>query len=202
MMLRVKKVVGSILSSNMYILFEESSSDCWIVDIGDFCALKKTLPAFACVKGLFLTHGHFDHIAGVNDFHKMFPEAVIYTSKYGKEQLYSDRKNFSYYHGKSVKFEGEESSIYLLSDGDEIVLFKNAVLKILATPGHCPSCLSFFTSQNLFTGDSFIPGAKLVSRLPGGNKIQAKKSLERILQLSQNRTIYAGHDIDNWNSLL
>lgn len=201
-MLQVKKVVGSVLSSNMYILFEESSSDCWIVDIGDFCTLKKSLPALTCVKGLFLTHGHFDHMAGINDFHKLFPEAVIYTSEYGKEQLYSDRKNFSYYHGISVKFEGEESSIYLLSDGDEIVLCENDTLKILATPGHCPSCLSYFTSRELFTGDSFIPGAELVSRLPGGNKIQAEKSLEHILQLSQNRTIHAGHDIDNWNSIL
>ena len=43
-MLQVKKVVGSILSSNMYILFEESSSDCWIVDMGDFHALKEALP--------------------------------------------------------------------------------------------------------------------------------------------------------------
>ena len=38
-MLQVNKVVGSVLSSNMYILFEEDTHDCWIVDIGDFYLL-------------------------------------------------------------------------------------------------------------------------------------------------------------------
>ena len=79
-MLQVKKIVGNLLASNMYLLFEASSADCWLIDIGDFSALAKELPNDVCVRGVFLTHTHFDHIAGVNELCNMFPECKVYTS--------------------------------------------------------------------------------------------------------------------------
>ena len=200
-MLQVKKVVGSILSSNMYILFEESSSDCWIVDMGDFHALKEALPKSIRIKGLFLTHGHFDHIADINIFHSQFPECTIFVSEYGKEQLFSDKKNFSLYHEKSTIFLGNENVIHLLKHEDEIELYESCKLKVIATPGHCPSCLTYYTTDFIFTGDSYIPNAQVVTKLPKGNKQLAKESLSIIHSLSKNRIICAGHDSDKWMSM-
>jgi len=200
-MLQVKKVVGSILSSNMYILFEESSSDCWIVDIGDFHALKEALPKSIRIKGLFITHGHFDHIADINLFHSQYPESRIYVSEYGKEQLFSDKKNFSLYHEKSTSFQGNAQVIHLLKHDDEIELNKDCKLKVVATPGHCSSCLTYYTTDYVFTGDSYIPNAKVVTKLPKGNKHLAEESLSIIHSLSENRMICAGHDSDKWVSM-
>lgn len=201
-MLQVKKIVGSTLSSNMYILFEENTSDCWIVDIGDYNALEKKLPLNACVKGIFLTHGHFDHIADINLLHEKFPNSIIYTSEYGKEQLYSAKKNFSFYHEKSTVFTGDIKAIQILQNGDSIKLFDDIYINVLETPGHCPSCLTYFSRDYIFTGDSYIPDVPIVTKLPKGNRVQAIASAEIVKKLAQTRIILAGHNRENWQTLL
>ena len=194
-MLKVKKIVGNVLSSNMYILFEEGTTDCWVIDIGDFYALKKELLSFRSVKGLFITHGHFDHIFDINLFHSEYPNCSIYISNYGKEQLYSEKKNFSLYHERPIVFQGNESSIHLLRDGDEIKLYNHYYLKVLATPGHCKSCLTYYTINYIFTGDSYIPKTKVVTKLPQGDKFKAEESMINIKIFSEGRIICPGHEV-------
>ena len=192
-MLQLKKIVGSIFSSNMFLLSDGNTSDYWIIDIGDFEALKTKLPQNAQVKGIFLTHGHFDHLANINNLYNNFPELLIYTSEYGVEQLLSDKKNFSFYHEKSTIFSGSKESIVVLNNNDKIKLFDDIYLNVIATPGHCPSCLTYYTDNYIFTGDSYIPDIKVVTNLPKGNKIQAQESVEKIKALMGNRTICPGH---------
>ena len=199
-MISVTKVVGKLLSSNMYILFEEITNICWIIDIGDFNTLMKHLPSNAYVKGLFLTHGHFDHIYDINKFHAQFPDATIYTSKYGVLQLQSEKKNFSYYHGTSVVYCGNLDKIHIL-EGNEIIYLSNMVnIHVLSTMGHCPSCLTYYTKTYLFTGDSYIPGTEVVTKLPNGDKEKAALSYKIIKQLSIGRIICPGHDLNKWES--
>lgn len=194
-MLKVKKIVSNILSSNMYILFEGGYFSFWIIDIGDADELKKNLPLNADVKGVFITHGHFDHVAGINKFITYWPYAKIYTSKYGYHQLFSDKANFSFYHGESIIFNGQRNNITILENRQTIDIFNNCKLNVIETPGHCPSCLTYFTDKYIFSGDSYIPGANVVTKLPKGNKTIAEKSLHTILSLSKSRIVCPGHDI-------
>lgn len=192
-MFQVERVVGRNLSSNMFILFESKTNNCWIVDVGDFNSLKQRIPLSFNVKGLFITHGHFDHIADINLFHNTYPNITIYTSEYGMEQLFSDRKNLSLYHEQSTFFVGKQENIVILSDLDSVQLSNDTHLKVMVTPGHCPSCLTYYTDDYIFTGDSYIPGLKVVTNLPKGNKIQSQQSVEKIKGLIVNRVICPGH---------
>ena len=192
-MFHIEKIVGKYLSSNMFILFETETSNCWIVDIGDIHSLKQKLPLSANVKGLFITHGHFDHIADINLFHNTYPNSSIYTSEYGMEQLFSDKKNFSLYHEQSTSFIGKKEDIIILNDQDYIQLSNDIYLNVIATPGHCPSCLTYYTDNYIFTGDSYIPRVKVVTKLPKGNKIQAEESIRKIKELAKKRIICPGH---------
>ena len=193
-MLNVTKIVGRVLSSNMYCIREERTSDCWIVDIGDFNELNKYIPNNANIRGLFITHGHFDHIADINAFHINYPESIIYTSEYGVEQLYSDKKNFSLYHENSILFHGDMKKIEILKENDKIKLFSDVYMNVIETPGHCPSCLTYYTDKHIFTGDSYIPNEKPVTKLKGGDKEEYKCSLEKILSLVNVDTIICpGH---------
>lgn len=201
-MLKVKKIVTNTLSSNMYVLFEEGYSIFWVIDIGDADELKKNLPLNSHVEGVFITHGHFDHIAGINKFNTYWPHAKIYTSNYGYHQLFSDKANFSSYHGESIRFNGEKNKVIILEDRQTIDIFNNCRLNVTATPGHCLSCLTYFTDKYIFSGDSYIPGVNVVTKLPKGNKSIAEKSLNTILALSESRIVCPGHDVNNWKSFL
>ena len=198
-MLQVKKIVGKLLSSNMYLLYEEGNADCYLIDIGDSSAVAEELPDGMNVKGVFLTHSHFDHMGGINGLCRMHPECKVYTSEYGKEALYSDKKNFSLYHEQSTVYEGE--NVCVLHDGDSINLFDDVALNVMATPGHCPSCLTYYNDEYVFTGDSYMPEVAVVTKLPKGNMKQAAESIEKIMKLAETRTVLAGHDKDKWVSI-
>ncbi|MCD8079758.1 MAG: MBL fold metallo-hydrolase, partial [Bacteroides sp.] len=95
------------------------------------------------------------------------------------------------YHRDSIIF--SHPNIHILHETCRIELFKEVYLNVIETPGHDSSCLTYYTSKEIFTGDSFIPNIKTVTTFPRSNKIDAKISETRILQLSVGRNIYPGH---------
>ena len=190
-MLQVKQVVNRVFTSNTYIVFDEDFGDCWLVDIGDYERAEKAIPKGKKIKGLLLTHTHFDHIYGINELCKNYPECVVYTSEFGKVALMDDRKNLSRYHEHPIVFEGKH--LVVLGEGDEIPLTEEQKIKVVATPGHEPGCLTFYTGDNIFTGDAYIPGVKVVTKLPGGDRALAAESVEKILRLAEGKTICPGH---------
>jgi len=151
---------------------------------------------FEDITKVLLTHAHFDHIYGLNEVLKISPQAKVYTNKFGKEMLLNARKNMSKYHEMPFVFEHPES-IVTVNDGDVVDLGGEITAKAVFTPGHNPSCITWIVGDALFTGDSYIPGIKTVTNLPGGNKQQATESEEIIRKLSVDRTIYPGHNIVN-----
>ena len=88
------KVVNSIFTSYTYIL-PVREKECWLVDCGD---IDKVIEAGWKVKGVLLTHVHFDHIYGLNELMKYMPNAVVYTNTEGQQALQNPKWNFSKYH--------------------------------------------------------------------------------------------------------
>lgn len=187
----VDRIVNSVFTSNTYLLSEAISNDCWLVDIGDVQSVLNIMPDSSCVRGVFLTHTHYDHIYGINQLVNLYPDCKVYTSEYGREGLRSDKLNFSRYHDDPIVYEG--TNIELLREGDEIELFPGKTMKVLETPGHDWSCLTYYTEQDIFTGDAFIPGLKTVTSFPRSNKLDAAISMQKILRMSDGRDLYAGH---------
>ena len=189
-MLAVTSAVGQVMSSIVYALSDGISHDYYLVDIGDFDAAQSLLPDDANVRGVFITHGHHDHIFGINDLKKAYPDCVVYASEECARMLASSKLNLSMYLETPMEYKGE---VTILHDGDMVKLFEGINLTAIATPGHNPSCLCFIVDDYLFTGDSYIPGVKVVSNLPGGSKRQAQESVEKILELAEGKKVCSGH---------
>ena len=186
----IQQIVNSIFNSNTYILSD--NENCWLIDVGDIDKICQFVLGKYELKGVFLTHSHFDHIYGLNKLIEHFPNCVIYISENGKEGLFDDRRNFSLYHERPLNFKG--GNIQVVKDGDVVNLVKNIKIKCISTPGHDTSCMTYSLNEYLFTGDSYIPNEKPVTKLKGGDRKDYEISLKKILSLIYSDTVVCpGH---------
>lgn len=189
--MQIIRIVNSVFTSNTFLLSSETENNCWLIDVGDIEPIIELISPGKSIKGVFLTHTHYDHIYGINKLIERYPDCVVYTSKDGREALFSDRLNFSRYHNEPIIFSG--SNICLLQEGDKVELFENTFLNVIETPGHDLSCLTYYTQTEIFTGDSFIPGIKVMASFPRSNRPNAEASKQRIIEMSIGRNVYPGH---------
>ena len=186
---------GALMGSIVYALSSSMACHgCYLIDIGDFDAAMRLVPRGSEVRGIFITHGHYDHMAGINGLKKAYPGCAVYASELACQALKSAKLNLSLYFDAPVSYDGE---VIVLHDGDSVELFPGISLTAVASPGHTPGCMSYLVGNRLFTGDSYIPGCKVVTNLPQGDRNKAAESLRNLLALGKGRTICPGHMVDN-----
>lgn len=175
-------VTNSLFNSKSYYDKE------FVIDPGDVIKDQAHSPASI----VLLTHAHFDHIYGINSLIEQNPDIRIYTNEYGREMLMDAKKNLSHYYGLPWVIK-DAGCIQVVEDKEIVQLANGRNVTAIFTPGHNPSCITWLIEDAIFTGDSYIPGLKIVTNLPGGNKQEAQLSLNQINDLSFGRTIYPGH---------
>jgi glyoxylase-like metal-dependent hydrolase (beta-lactamase superfamily II) len=190
-MLKIDYIVNSFFDSMTWLLSDEGSSWVWLVDCGDVRPVIERI-GDRSIAGVLLTHAHFDHIYGLPELLKVYPDCKIFTNDIGRETLGNAKLNMSLYHETPLTVESQQ--ITICGEGDDIELFGNISAKVYETPGHHPSCLTFMLEDDLFTGDAYIPGIKVVTNLPKGEKRQAQESWERIKKLAKGKKIRPGHN--------
>lgn len=69
-MLKVNHIVNSVFTSKTYLLTQEGSPSMWLVDCGDVPPIVDMLSFLggnsSLLKGVLLTHVHYDHIYGLD----------------------------------------------------------------------------------------------------------------------------------------
>lgn len=185
----ISEIVNSFFSSVSYLIRIGHGV---MIDCGDINSDVIATP----LNKVLLTHAHYDHIYGLNNLLCISPATNILTNSAGKKMLLSAKENLSLYHDTPFLFDFPEQ-IVEVEDGEEIDLGNGLHARAIFTPGHNQSCITWIIDNMVFTGDSYIPGVKVVTNLPGGNKAQAQKSLERIKNLSKGKIVYPGHKISD-----
>ncbi|MBP2018267.1 glyoxylase-like metal-dependent hydrolase (beta-lactamase superfamily II) [Symbiobacterium terraclitae] len=138
---------------------------------------------------IVLTHGHLDHIGGV-EWVKGWSGAPVSIHQADADFLTDPARNGSLYFGRKVTAPPADR---LLLDGDEVAA-GNLRLEVIHTPGHSPGGICLYTPGHLFAGDTLFAGSIGRTDLYGGDYdtlIQAIRT--RLLPLPAETAVYPGH---------
>lgn len=190
--MRIKKFIMDCLDSNSYLVY--GSEECYIVDIGgeNISQLTSFIDENGLKpKGIFLTHGHIDHIAGINKVLKAYPEIKLYISENEIEFLHNKLLNLAFHFPNyGFEFQGEEN-VVTVTDGELI----ESKFEIMTTPGHTAGSISIYYEEGniVFTGDTMFRNSIGRTDLPTGNYREIWKSLKKLVRLPENTAILPGH---------
>ena len=91
-MLNITHIVNSVFTSRTYVLWNDEHKEYWLVDCGDVPPLLNLLYSLGgnsfLIKGVLLTHVHYDHIYGLPRLTELFPDLRVYTNGAGREGTY------------------------------------------------------------------------------------------------------------------
>ena len=149
-----QKTLGD-LGTNCYILVNHDTKECVVFDPADEAHVLKEIfdhPDFN-LKGIFLTHGHFDHIGAAKELKDTY-NVPIYASKEENDQILMKLGgNLSAMFGKPMTLEADE----LLHDGDKLDIL-GTTLECMLTPGHTAGGMCFYCEElkSVIVGDTLF----------------------------------------------
>ena len=179
-MLKIHVLPLGDYQTNCYIVHEENSTDCLIIDPG---YEPEIISSYLEAKGLtpeaiLLTHCHFDHVGAVKDL------AAQYDCK-----VFLDKKELAM---PPMLTNGPLYYTDGYGDGDTLTL-AGIPIQVLETPGHTPGSVCLIMEDTLFSGDTLFAGSCGRTDLPCGDARAMRDSLRRLAALSENYRVCPGH---------
>ena len=179
-MLKVHAMALGDYQTNCYIIHDENSRKCCIIDPGydaDFI-LDRLDSLGLSPEAILLTHGHFDHVGAVKDLAAetqcqvyIHPDDLTMPPMMTAGPLYYTK---TYAEGTQLKLADLE-------------------IGVLHTPGHTPGSVCLVCENTIFAGDTLFRGSCGRTDLPGGDWATIIKSLKRLAALEGNFWVYSGH---------
>jgi len=178
-------------ATNCFIVACPESKAAMVVDPGTPDPwIKKTVAQFGLkVELILLTHGHLDHIGGV-EWVKSWSQAPHWIHEGDSRFLTSAALNGSAVFGQSIVAPKADR----LLRGGETITVGTLSFQVIHTPGHTPGGISLYTPGHLIAGDTLFAGSVGRTDLAGGDGRALVKSIkERLFTLPPETVVYPGH---------
>jgi len=188
-------VLGDFQTNCFCVRQNEEASDCLIIDpgMGAEMLVQRLKKNDYTPVDILLTHGHADHIGGVEALRQHWPKVRVSIHKDDADMLTNPTENLSLMAGVMVQVRPAE---VLLNSEDTYYEAAGLRFKVLHTPGHTPGGICLYASDEdiLFAGDTLFAGSVGRSDFPGGNhELLTQMIRQKLLILPEQTAVYTGH---------
>ena len=187
--------VTKYLPTNVYFYIDEESKHGFIIDPGAEAARLKKIAAERgfVIEKILLTHGHFDHIAAVNELQEAWG-AEVYMQENGRYYADNPAWNLSNQLGAGITLH----DVNYLPDNAVITLKDNPhhKLQLFHVPGHTSDGCIYYSEQDgiAFVGDCVFRESYGRTDLPGGDEENLLTNIvDRILTLPKETILLSAH---------
>lgn len=155
-------------------------------------------------EAIFLTHGHYDHLAALPQLLEASPDTPICYYAGEETFLRNAQYNLSPWFGAAFTLPAGHASEHKLADCERIPLGHSDALRAYSVPGHSPGSVLYLWLRNeeaiaLFSGDCLFYASVGRTDLPGSDPVAMQRSLKRIRELAEHESwppdlpVYPGH---------
>ena len=186
--------LGDFQTNSYVVTAYESAKDCVIIDTGvdaepllDFLQQNELIP-----EAVIFTHGHADHIAGINLLRQKYPQIKVAIHKLDAEMLTDSIANLSAMMGAFF----ETAPADMIIEDEEVVEFAGVSLQVLYTPGHTEGGISLYSEfgSAVFSGDALFADSIGRTDFPGGDfDVLITAIKKKLLTLPAKTVVYSGH---------
>lgn len=181
-------ITDGMLAENCYLLLDEASGEAAVIDPGFVNDRLLGEIAKYKVRWILLTHGHFDHIEGVDRLRALTgaPSAAFRTE--GAFAADPAQNGSLLMFGRPIACTVDR----LLEDGETIHVGAVPV-RVMHTPGHTAGGCCYVTPEAVFTGDTLMGYSVGRCDLPTGDEAALAVSLQKLAALPGDPAICGGH---------
>ena len=187
----IKQYIAGPIEANNYLVADEKSKEAVLIDCSETVEklLSDVKELGVKVKYILLTHGHFDHVMGINDMKKKLGTKVLINAK-DKSQVEMTKTILSTF---GINIEKNPEYDEFIDENTELKIGEIPI-KIFETPGHTEGGMSYLIQNKVFTGDTLFKQYVGRTDLPGGDFSKLVNSIKNILyKLDDETEVFPGH---------